>query len=120
MTYMSGGFLREDDGALATEAFASQSAYTHNGLSQATSNNRVITNLAAFGGRSNGWATTTAGSGVLACVAYASLVGPTTTEHGILVDANGKVVTVTRALAVAPLRYSGGFQRDANGALVVT
>jgi len=37
---------------------------------------------------------------------------------GFLRDANGSVVTVTSALAVAPVENSGGFLRDANYALV--
>ena len=55
----------------------------------------------------------------LAVIAFASRTTPTNVSNGMLLDANGRLVTVTVALAVAPLVGLQGYTFDANGALLV-
>lgn len=121
MARMQNGYMREDSGALQVIDTAAKTDPTTIGRAFVWRDAvlRVVSTTAAVGSYPYMGGFPLSGT-MLSVVPFATLTGPTKRVGSFLVDANNQLVTVTVALSVGPLLFVNGFQRDANGALVVT
>lgn len=118
MTGFSGGFLRDDSGALVVVPFASAAAPTSMSESFVRdATGALVTGSTAPLAYAEGFVRDANLS--LATVDVGSAVSPAMSQ-GFIRDSSGALVTVDEGSAVAPTGYSQGFVRDANYSLVTT